>query len=143
MKFFQTTVYSLTIWLLSALVNAFLIAMIFSAVHAESEGFFIFFPGIVASLVFSAPGIFCFWIVFLIAAYSNRGGQSLFRLLLGTGICCAFCTGAIVGYLVRKDLGMNLLTIVAIAVASAVLSLFAHRRTFIFINQPSTLLNHV
>jgi hypothetical protein len=143
MKVFQTIAYSLTVWLLAALINAFFIAVIFSVEHTEARRFFIFLPGIVASLFFSAPGIFCFWTVFLIAVYGNRNGQSLFRLLLGTGICCAFCTGAIVGYLFGNDLGMNLLTITAIAVASAMLSLFAHRGTFIFINKPSTRLNHV
>jgi hypothetical protein len=143
MKIFQTIAYSFTVWLLAALINAFLFAVVFSMVHAETGRFFIFFPGIVVSLFFSAPGIFCFWIIFLVAVYRNQSGQSLFRLLLGTGICCALCTGVVVGLFLRSEPGMSVLTTALIAVASAMLSLFAHRRTFIFINKPSTSLNHV
>jgi hypothetical protein len=143
MRFFQTIAYSLTVWLLAALINAFLIAVVFSMENAQAGRFFIFFPGIVASLFFSAPGMFCFWIVFLIAVYSNRAGQSLFRLLLATGICCSLCTGVAVGYILRGEPGMSVLKTAVIAVASAMLSLFAHRKSFIFINKPSIRLNHV
>ncbi len=143
MKFFQTIAYSLTVWFLAALINAFLIAVVFSILHTDTGRFFIFLPGIVASLFFSAPGIFCFWIVFLIAVYRNQNGQSLFRLLLGTGSVCAFFCGLVAGYLFRDFLKIHCMIIAFMAMAASMLSLFAHRETFIFINKPSTRLNNV
>jgi hypothetical protein len=138
MKFFQTVAYSLTVWLLAALINAFLIAVIFSVQRMEAGSFFILLPGIMASLFFSAPGIFCFWLVFFIAVLRGRHGQLLFRLLLATAICTAGLTGAAVGFLLRKELAMPTLITMIVAIAAAMLSLFAHRGSLIAFIKPSS-----
>ena len=143
MRFFQTIAYSLTVWLLAAVINAFLVAVFFAIIQTDTKGMLSFVPAMAGSLIFSAPGIFCFWVFFLVAVYRNLSVQSLFRLLLCTGICCALCTGAVVGYILRSAPGMSVLSAALIAVAAAMLSLFAHRGAFIFINKPSTSPDHV
>jgi hypothetical protein len=143
MIFFKTIAYSFTVWLLAALINAFLLAVFLAIVQTDAKGMISFIPAMVGSLIFSAPGIFCFWIFFLIAVFSNKNGQPLFRLLLGTGSVCAFFCGLIAGYLFRDFLDIHCIIIAFMAMIASMLSLFIHRTTFIFINKPSTGINYV
>jgi hypothetical protein len=143
MRFFQTIAYSFTLWFLAALINAFLLAVFLSIAQTDAKGMLSFVPAMVGSLIFSAPGIFCFWIVFLVAVYLNQDGQPLFRLLLGAGSVCAFLSGLAAGYLFMDLLKISCMGTAFAALVASMLSLFAHRGTFIFINKPSTRLNHV
>jgi hypothetical protein len=57
MKFFQTVAYSLTTWLLAALVNGLLFALFFAMIIADANGVVSFLPVVMCSLIFSAPGV--------------------------------------------------------------------------------------
>jgi hypothetical protein len=78
-NFLKTCLFTFTIWMLAALINALLYAIIFNLgniVHDdfhESFGMAFFF-----SLIFSAPGVFCLWIVFMI----NSGNPGLSKKVL-------------------------------------------------------------
>jgi hypothetical protein len=143
MKFFQTTAYTSTVWFLAALIHAFLLAVIFAIAVTDAKAAISFAPAILCSLVFSVPGVFCFWIVFLIAAYNNYSGQSLFRLLLGAALVFACLNGLAIGYLFRSFLQLPAILTAFTATIASMLSLFAHRSSFIVINKSSKPLQYV
>jgi hypothetical protein len=143
MKFFQTIAYSLTTWLLAALVNGLLFALFFAISLADTNGMVSFIPIVIGALIFSAPGIFCFWLFFYISVYSGKSGQPLFRALLAVGCICAGFCGLGAGFLFGKYLNVHWMIMGAMAVVAAGISLFLHRGSLIFIHQPSTNQQHV
>lgn len=80
--FMKSIIVSFTIWVVTALFNALLSGgwmLLFSNEFTYwPVAFFAFF---FFTLVFSIPGMFIFWIVFVV----NRCAGALFRLLLKTG----------------------------------------------------------
>jgi hypothetical protein len=143
MKFFQTVAYSLTTWLLAALVNGLLFALFFAMIIADANGVISFLPVVMCSLIFSAPGIFCFWVFFYASVCNGKYGQPLFRALLVAGSICAGCCGFGAGFLFGGYLNVYWMITGLLSVIAAGISLFAHRSSLISFNQPSTKLYHV
>jgi flagellar biosynthesis protein FliQ len=143
MKFFQTIAYSLTVWLLAALVNGLLFALFFAITHADATHVISFLPVVMCSLIFSAPGIFCFWLFFYVSVCNGKGGQPLFRALLVAGSICAGCCGFAAGFLFEEYLKVYWMLTGTLSVIAAGISLFAHRGALISFNKPLTILHHV
>lgn len=81
-RYVMTSLVSLSVWIISILINALLFVFIFAFSGSndfwQDTGFVLLF-----SAVFSFPGISIFWLVFLIKCRNDN----LFTILLITALC--------------------------------------------------------
>lgn len=91
--YLSITIRTFTIWIMTAIINGVLCGtyLIVSAVEPEPFLLIIFF----ATLFFSIPGFFIFWIVMLIAISRNIYGRALFRTALSTALLLSAATGVV------------------------------------------------
>ncbi|MGG9971250.1 hypothetical protein ACQ33O_05580 [Ferruginibacter sp. SUN002] len=131
----RTILYSFTIWVLAAMINALLSAtlLIFSEAEYLDSWPGVFVLALVFSLLFSAPGIFIFWLVFI----SNTKDKNLFRLLLRTGIICSAASGLLFVVLLGHEFKGQENYLGFFGVVAAITAIMIHHRPIVSLNTKS------
>ncbi|UEG51182.1 hypothetical protein LK994_06800 [Ferruginibacter lapsinanis] len=132
MKIVQTIIFSFTIWVVAALINAALSATILSFSGSRFESW----PGafvlaLVFSLLFSAPGIFVFWIIFMACVNSEK----LFGILLRTGILASLISVILFRTLLNNEFKGLYFFMGLSAVIDAVIAILVHHTSITSINK--------
>lgn len=136
MKFIRISFICCSIWVCAALINGSLAATWLWFHNTRFNNWFeVFLPSGFISLPLSVPGMFLFWIVFLV----NEGKDKLFLLLLKTALLVA-SSASLIFYLIAgsKFSGDNPVLIL-LAFIAAISSLMLHRSVIILF-QPRPLL---
>lgn len=124
-NFIKTSFFTFTIWIVAALVNSLLYAVIFSLGNIVNDNIFetagtVFF----FSLLFSAPAVFILWIVFLVSCQNEQLNKILLRTVFILSLfTCVFI--ALVPNGVQKG---HWLLQASIIIVSSVISVMLHHR---------------
>ncbi len=132
MKTIQTIIYSFTIWIVAALINAVLNATLlgFSEFRNESwPGAFVL--ALIFSLLFSAPGILILWVVFLI----NMDEEELFKIILKSGILLSICTAIFFMCTLGRQFEEHSTLMAMFSVVSAIVAIMVHHQLITTINK--------
>ena len=119
-------VLSFTIWIMAALFNAIGVEMLLFVMGKvnvdiiESLGIIL-----LLSLLFSLPGIFLFWIIFI----SNYNSPRLYQKLLFSALLISSLNSAIVQYFFSGSIQVTSWLIVSVTVVATFFSLAMHHRS--------------
>ena len=132
MKIIQTIIYSFTIWIVAALINGALSATLLSFTKTMFQSW----PGafvlaLVFSLLFSAPGIFIFWIVFM----ANRDKERLFSVLLRTGVIASLASAVLFWSLLGNEFRGLYFFLGLFAVIAAIAAILIHHTSIVSLNK--------
>lgn|GEM_PF-2084069 len=125
MNFIKTTFFTFTIWIVTALVNGLLYAVIFSLGNMGND-YFIETAGMVFffSLLISVPAVFVLWIVFLTSCQNEQ----LTRILLRTVFILSLFTVIVIALVPGGTQNGHWLLQSSIIIVSAIISLMLHHR---------------
>lgn len=124
-NFIKSSFFTFTIWLVAALVNGLLYAVIFSLGNMvndnfiETAGMVFFF-----SLLISAPAVFVLWIVFL----TNCQNEQLTRILFKTVFILSLFIVIVIALVPGSGQKEHWLLQSSIIMVSAVISVMLHHR---------------
>lgn len=117
-----------TIWIMSSAINCILCGVYLGIIGFENESFGSWmFVVLIASLFFSIPGFFIFWITMLILIYKKIYARDLFRAGLNTIIILSAAT-AYLSTPVFNQAGQLWISILIIL--SAIISIMMHFNLF-------------
>jgi hypothetical protein len=123
------------VWIVAILVNA-IADMIFIAGSNALEAFWLI---LIFSSIFSLPGIFVFWLVFV----CNYQKDALWRLLFITGGTTSFISTAVFFVCLGEGFAGQSLWLLLVAVLSALASVGLHRPVIIHFLQKQKINAHV
>lgn len=124
-NFLKTCFCTFTIWIVAALVNSILYAIIFNLGNivrenfSESVGLAFFF-----SLLFSAPAVFFLWIVFLV----NSENENLSKILLRAVFILSLFSCVFIAFVPDEVYKGHWLLLGFIIIVSSVISVLLHHR---------------
>ncbi len=129
MKYFQSAFYSFTIWVLASIINGITSGLYL--ILSGKMGPEALMGSLVFSLVFSLPGIFLFWIYFMIRLYKHSGGSKLFIELLNAALLVAIFSGIIFYQFLGNEFRSNNIVLMILGIVATLIALFVHRGTFL------------
>jgi hypothetical protein len=135
MIFFKTILHCFTIWIVASLINGFLCGIYLGIVSREFSGTDAMLPAFFFSFLFSAPGVFLFWLFYYPFAASGRIGRPLFFFLLQVAFGCSLFIAIMGGAFLFHLFHWHVLVIGCAVLVSALSSLFIHRSAILSLHQ--------
>ncbi len=135
MKFFQSLLFTGIIWVVAGLINGIACGLYLAACcESFADGSTI--PlSLTFSFVFSAPGIFIFWLIFYFKLKTGAEGQFLFRSLLNSALGCTLVSALPGGVILSGLFGLHVLVIGLFSLLATLCSVFLVRTGIIGLHQ--------
>jgi hypothetical protein len=138
-QFLNTSITSFTIWVAAALINAGLIVVFQILVQPGSPALSQGIPAFFITLALSIPGMFVFWLLYLIQ-YQR---ENLFQYLLRWAIGIAGTSAALFQFAAGQIFPASILILVFFAAVSATGALLLHMHKIHSINYKVKTNHHV